>query len=240
MSLYSIANNATTTLNGAITAGATTIVVASSSGFPSSGNFVILIDTELMLVTAGNGTTSWTVTRALEGTTAAAHSNGATVANVISQGTLTNNYVDMFSNQTVAGNKTLSGTLSVAGTIAGGPTINPTPTIASYPKVTGVGAMNVGSAPTLPGANMIVQGGSDVVTLDVNSQANISYPVTFPNGVVTVVVCNGDGAAGSNRVWEIEVGSCTTALFNFKVKIGNTGVGPGAVSVRTNWIALGY
>lgn len=68
-----------TTLNGAINSAVTTITVASASGWPTSGNYTILIDTEQMLVTAGQGTTSWTVTRGYNSTSAASHLNAAAV-----------------------------------------------------------------------------------------------------------------------------------------------------------------
>ena len=65
------------------TSGATgTIKVASAAGFPT-GNlpFNILIDSEVMTVTAvsGAGDTTWTVTRGVNGTIAAAHAAGAIV-----------------------------------------------------------------------------------------------------------------------------------------------------------------
>lgn len=60
-----------------------TIKVASTANFPSSGNFTIQVDSEHMLVTGGQGTTTWTVTRAQDGTTAARHSGGATVTRVV-------------------------------------------------------------------------------------------------------------------------------------------------------------
>ena len=72
-----------TTLNGDINAAVTTVVVTAYASFPASGNFKIQIDGEIMLVTAGQGTASWTVTRAQDSTTAASHSNGATVAQVL-------------------------------------------------------------------------------------------------------------------------------------------------------------
>ena len=51
----------------------TTITVASAAGFPTgSGPFNILVDSEVMTVTAVNGKT-WTVTRGVNGTTAAPH-----------------------------------------------------------------------------------------------------------------------------------------------------------------------
>ena len=69
----------------AITNSQTTIYVASNSGFPTSGNFTVKIDSEDMLVTAGQGGTTWTVTRGVDGTTKATHSTGATVARIVGQ-----------------------------------------------------------------------------------------------------------------------------------------------------------
>src|SRR5207247_4762369 len=67
-----------TTLNGAILAGDTSLIVTSAASFPASGQFRILIGDELLLVTAVAGTT-FTVTRGIENTTAAAHANGASI-----------------------------------------------------------------------------------------------------------------------------------------------------------------
>lgn len=78
-------NDPGTTLNGAINNSTTTIVVASATGYPTSGDFRIKIDSELMLVTAVSGTT-WTVTRGIESTSAASHNNGASVTHVVSGG----------------------------------------------------------------------------------------------------------------------------------------------------------
>ena len=47
-----------TTLNGAINNSTTTVVVASATGWPSSGQYLVQIDNEIMRVTAGQGTTS--------------------------------------------------------------------------------------------------------------------------------------------------------------------------------------
>jgi hypothetical protein len=85
MAIELFANNATTTLNGGINSAVTSLVVASAAAFPSSGNFRILIDSEYMLVTAVSGTT-FTVTRAAEGSTAASHANGATVTCILTAG----------------------------------------------------------------------------------------------------------------------------------------------------------
>lgn len=80
-------NNGTTTLNGSILSGATTLVVTDATQFPTGGNFRIVIDNEIMLVTAVSGTT-FTVSRAAEGTTAVSHSNGATVTEILTAGSL--------------------------------------------------------------------------------------------------------------------------------------------------------
>jgi hypothetical protein len=69
---------ASTTLASAITAASTTVSVATATGFPTS-QFKIRIDDEVMTVTGGYGTTSWTVTRGVSGTTAAAHASSQTV-----------------------------------------------------------------------------------------------------------------------------------------------------------------
>jgi hypothetical protein len=74
----------TTTLSSTIGAGNTSLTVASNVGFPSFGSFVIVVgagtaSSEEMQVTAGAGTTTYTVTRGYAGTTAASHASGAEV-----------------------------------------------------------------------------------------------------------------------------------------------------------------
>jgi hypothetical protein len=70
-----------TTLNGAINNSVTAVTVHDVLGFATSAETddLIQIDSEYMLVTAGMGTTSWTVTRAYAGSTAASHLDNATV-----------------------------------------------------------------------------------------------------------------------------------------------------------------
>jgi hypothetical protein len=69
---------ANTTLNAAMTSAQTTLTVASASGFPTS-SFKIRVDDETMIVTAGFGTTTWTVTRGADGTTPTSHVNAQTL-----------------------------------------------------------------------------------------------------------------------------------------------------------------
>src|SRR5262245_26734501 len=75
-------NSAVTTLQLSMLAGDTTCTIADPTNFPSTnGQYRIIINNEIMLVTAVAGSVL-TVTRAQEGTTAVAHSAGATVAGI--------------------------------------------------------------------------------------------------------------------------------------------------------------
>ena len=102
-------NNANTTLNGSINSIVTSITVTSASGFPSSANYRISVDAEIRLVTGGAGTTTWTVTRGAEGTTANSHNSGATVSHIITAGSINQFRADNISSGTYS-------TIPTAGT----------------------------------------------------------------------------------------------------------------------------
>lgn len=76
--LFVAANNFQTTLNGAIDAVTTTVVLTSVVGLPTSGGYVT-IGTEAIKYTGIAVNTLTGVTRGADSTTAAAHSNGAAV-----------------------------------------------------------------------------------------------------------------------------------------------------------------
>lgn len=84
MATEQYANSAQTTLSAGITSSDGTLSVASATLFPATGVFRILIDSELIRVVSVSGTT-FTVSRGVEGTTAASHSSGATVTQVLSR-----------------------------------------------------------------------------------------------------------------------------------------------------------
>jgi len=67
----------TSTLSSSINNSVTSLTMASSSSFPSSGT--VLIDNELITYTGNSGGTLSGLTRGTSGTTAASHSSGATV-----------------------------------------------------------------------------------------------------------------------------------------------------------------
>jgi hypothetical protein len=76
-----VTGEATTTLNGGINAVTTTIVLTDASLFPTSGTNFVQIDSEEISYTGISGNTLTGVTRGVRNTTAATHSNGATVIN---------------------------------------------------------------------------------------------------------------------------------------------------------------
>ena len=76
-------SNPITTLNANINNSATSLTVASNTGWPAAP-YTIEIDDEQLTVTAksGPGSATWTVTRAVNGTTAAGHQSPAVVSEV--------------------------------------------------------------------------------------------------------------------------------------------------------------
>lgn len=87
MAIEQFKNNASSTLDGGIDDTVTSLDVASSAGFPTTGQFRILIESEIMLVTAVASDT-FTVTRGVEGTVAASHSSGVDVTHILTAGAL--------------------------------------------------------------------------------------------------------------------------------------------------------
>jgi hypothetical protein len=76
-----VSGEAVTSLNGGINAITTTVVLSDASLFPSSGTNFIQIDSEEISYTGITASTLTGVTRGVRNTTAASHSNGATVTN---------------------------------------------------------------------------------------------------------------------------------------------------------------
>lgn len=84
------ANDAATVIDqvGGIDDDDTTVDVASATGFPTSAQYRIRIDDEIIIVTAGAGTTTWTISRGQEGTTPASHADGSAITHVLTAGGL--------------------------------------------------------------------------------------------------------------------------------------------------------
>jgi hypothetical protein len=76
-----VSGEAITSLSGGINAITTTVVLSDASLFPSSGTNFVQIESEEISYTGITGSTLTGVTRGVRNTTAASHSNGATVTN---------------------------------------------------------------------------------------------------------------------------------------------------------------
>src|SRR5262249_12309784 len=77
---YYQVNPRTTTRPSATNLTQTSITVASAAGFPTVPGYYVRIDGEVMQVTGGAGTTTWTVTRHALGTSATTHASGAVIS----------------------------------------------------------------------------------------------------------------------------------------------------------------
>ncbi len=73
---------AVTTVTEELDNSETGIDVQNVLGFPASGDYTVRVDSEWMRVTSGQGTTTWTVTRAYNSTTAATHSTAVSIFHV--------------------------------------------------------------------------------------------------------------------------------------------------------------
>ena len=190
MTRYYSATAQDTTLTSAVTNSSTSIVVAATTGYPTSYPFILALDyntsaEELVAVTSASGLTL-TVTRAYNGTTAQAHAVGAVVRHVITAQDLTDA-------QTHYGTTLTAGAHGVTGALA---TFLGTSTSANLAALvsdeTGSGSLVFGTAPT--------------ITIGINAQTGTTYTpvladaaklVTLNNsGAITLTVPAGVFSAG--------------------------------------------
>lgn len=73
---------AVTTIAEALDDSETGVDVTNALGFPATAPYTVRVDSEWMRVTAGAGTTTWTVTRGYNGTTAATHDDASPIYHV--------------------------------------------------------------------------------------------------------------------------------------------------------------
>lgn len=87
--LEQLTNGRDFNLTGALSAMATTLAPPSYGGWPTSGQFRLLIDREILLVTDASSH-PWPITRGVESTIAASHAAGTVVSQPLTAGALTN------------------------------------------------------------------------------------------------------------------------------------------------------
>lgn len=115
-----IKNFATTTLAEDLDNSETVITVTSGAVFPSSGNFRVTCESEIMLCTSISSN-DLTVTRGYEGTTAATHANGTEIKHAITAGSLPQIIAENSTTSGVAGCRVTNSTTQSVGT--SGPTL---------------------------------------------------------------------------------------------------------------------
>lgn len=187
-----LANNAAGTLSANMLIGATSLTLSAGQGaaFPSSGNFRILIGSELILVGARATDTLSSLTRGIEGTAAAAHTAGDAVTHITTAGGLqqfirdnsVQSPVGVVSGEAAVYNGTTWVRSSVTGLAASG--IAPG-TNGQFLQTTG-GVATWGTAPVvapthLPGA---IANGDQANTLT----ANTAYLIPIPNLVIATPI----------------------------------------------------
>lgn len=97
-----------TTLSAAMTNSQTTMSLVSLDGTPQVGKFRGYIESEQVFVTAGAGTNTWTITRAVNSTTAATHAIGTPV------------YGEAIMRVIVSGDSTAESSIGGGGGVTGG------------------------------------------------------------------------------------------------------------------------
>ena len=206
----------TTTLTATINSSQGTLTVNSASGFPSRGTFIILVGSEKMTVTAGNTTTSWTVTRAQYATVAAAQSSGATVTLQQAGANLTGATMTA----TNLTNSTLNGVTSSGITVSGS---NPTlPT--SWTLIEGgflVGPGSNLSGKTMTGRNFSGVNFSQVFLVGANlSNSNMSN-ANLTNASITSAVVDGTTLTGATLTGLASGGVSGTPTLSSGYKLQN-------------------
>jgi len=101
MAYERFANGGLSSLAAGINDAVQSLTVKSAVGFPTGGNFRILVESEIMLVTAVQGNTL-TVTRAQEGTSAASHDADTAVNHILTAGALAQREIEQFATGSLA------------------------------------------------------------------------------------------------------------------------------------------
>jgi len=105
MAYERFANGGLSTLDGAIDDSVTSLTVKSAVGFPTGGNFRIVVESEIMLVTDVQGKV-FTVTRGQEGSSAASHADTTAVFHVLTAGSLAQRDIEQFASGAISSRDT--------------------------------------------------------------------------------------------------------------------------------------
>lgn len=247
-----------TTLEAAMLATDTAATLASVVGIPTNTGVTITVDQfnatgtptpTLREVMTGvvSGSQIIDLIRGQDGTTAQAHASGAIVQMVFTS-QANNDFMNGILAQHNQDGSHSSAFTVPAGTITGSELANGTITGTQIAANTvtgnnlvglnlfGVGAGYVGTVPAAKTGQFYMQTATDVVTFNAESVATITFPVAFPNGLVSVFLTSGDSGAAFHYIAIASTASATSVGV-----VGYTGTtGIGAATVRVNWLAIGF
>ena len=245
MAIEIFGNNAQCTLNGAINAVQVNITVNPPSNpgwlFPPTGNFRILIDNEILLVTAVAGLV-WTVVRGVEaGTDPAAvpapHANGALVSQVETSGGLIQAIVDRVVWTVSAGIASASITMSAEVVFSNSNNVSLRPQRLDDHGLGGSdrrGNINLSAGTTSNLSSAFTFSNSNNVSFGLNN-GTITASASFPAGVASINLSAGTTSnlasaftfSNSNNVsfglnGSTITASVATSLTNINVSAGTT------------------
>lgn len=88
----------------------------------------------------------------------------------------------------------------------------------------------------------VEQSGTFVGATDAQGYLLIGYPAVFPNGVITLWVCNGDASVNRKALMSVATAPFTNDLTKFYVSVvdSSTGNPIANTTVRCNWLAKGW
>lgn len=92
-----------------------------------------------------------------------------------------------------------------------------------------VGSTIAGTSPAAGTGQFYIQAGTSVGTFSSNA-LDVVFPTAFPNGLLTVVIVDGDSSTGVAK----SIGHSSTSKTGFRAQSPNNGV------QRINWIAIGF
>ena len=160
-------NNASTTLSSSATSSTTTLSVTTGSVFPSTGNFRLVVDTEIMLCTARSSNTL-TVVRGYESTTGASHASGSTISCVLTVGSVQSYLTDAVHNYSLSSRPSVGRLLDSSGA---------TLTSSSFTTTNTAGATITDQSGTLLFTLPAQSSGVDLITL-LRAAPSPTYSVT--------------------------------------------------------------
>lgn len=228
-----------TTLSSGINAGATSVVVVSTTGFPAPP-FILALDAgaasqELVLVTAVGGTTL-TVERGYDSTVATTHDAGAVVRH---------SHAAIDFREAGEGLLATAGTPAASGVAARGVAVKAARSDHVHPEEFDFTAVStLLAAATVSGdaldvdTRLRLQGGTVVGVTDASGDLTITFPVAFDTGLLAVIPVLGDPVNVPDAEY---VQPHTSTETSTKVRVFQTsGAVLASTNVRVNYLAVGW